>query len=192
MIKSLLTGLVLSSAAFTANAVDYTSVVADKSTILFTSKQMGVPVNGRFPKFTAQVAFDPARPEAAKIQVSVDIGAIDAGSKDANDEVVGKSWFNAHMFPMASFASSGVKALGGKFELTGGLTIKGKTQAIKAPFTLKTEGANGVFDGSFTIKRIDFGVGDGEWADAATVAHEVQITFHIVAAASAAAPAKSK
>jgi polyisoprenoid-binding protein YceI len=37
-----------------------------QSEIAFTSKQMGVPVEGRFRKFDAQVAFDPKQPQAAK------------------------------------------------------------------------------------------------------------------------------
>jgi len=169
-----------------ACAVEYTAVLADKSTLVFQSKQMGVAVQGGFPKFTAQVTFDPAKPEAAKVNLSIDTAAIDAGSKDANDEVVGKQWFNVKMFPTATFVSSGVKALGGgKFEVSGPLTIKGKTLPVKAPFTMKVDGTNAAFDGSFTIKRTDYAIGEGPWADLDTVANEVLIHFHVVAAAAA-------
>jgi polyisoprenoid-binding protein YceI len=44
-----------------------------QSEISFTSKQMGVPVDGRFRKFDAQVAFEPKKPEAAKISFTVDL-----------------------------------------------------------------------------------------------------------------------
>lgn len=177
-------------ATLPAAAVEYGAVQADKSRITFNSRQMGVPVQGGFPKFTAQVAFDPAKPEAAKVNIAIDTGAVDAGSKEANDEVVGKPWFNVRNFPTATFTATGAKALGnGKFEVTGQLAIKGKSQPLAAPFTFKTEGANGVFDGSFTLKRLDFAVGDGPWTDVSTVANEVQVNFHIVAAANAAAPA---
>ena len=175
-----------------ASALEYTRVITDKSNITFTSRQMGVPVAGRFSTFTASLAFDPAKPEATKIQISVDLGSIDAGSTEANDEVIGKPWFNTRMFPVATFASQSVKSIGaGKFELTGTLGIKGKSQPIKAVFVQKPDETNAAFDGSFTIKRIDFGIGEGEWADVGTVANEVQVNFHIVATASAAA-AKSK
>ncbi|MBI3715976.1 MAG: YceI family protein, partial [Betaproteobacteria bacterium] len=167
------------------------NVLADKSTLVFQSKQMGVAVQGRFGKFATQMAFDPAKPEAAKITLTIDTASTDAGSKEANDEVVGKAWFNVKMFPTATFVSSAVKALGGgKFEVSGPLTIKGKTLPVKAPFTLKTEGANAVFDGSFTIKRTDYAIGEGPWADLDTVANEVLINFHVVAAAAAGAAAK--
>ena len=184
-------------AASAAVAVEYSTVQADKSSVSFTSRQMGVPVQGRFAKFATRLAFDPAKPEAAKVDISIDLNSIDAGSKDANDEVVGKQWFNVRMFPAATFTSSAVKAIGaGKFEVTGPLTIKGKAVPITAAFTFKVDGTNGVFDGVFTMKRIDFSIGEGPWADVSTVANEIQVNFHIVATASAAtaavAPAKTK
>lgn len=176
-----------------AAAVEYSNVQTDKSTLTFTSRQMGVPVQGRFPKFNARIAFDPARPDAAKVDISIDLASADAGSKDANDELVGKQWLNVKMFPAASFTSSTVKALGaGRFEVTGPLTIKGKAAPVTAAFTFKPEGANGIFDGGFTLKRIDFAIGEGPWADLSTVANEIQVNFHVVAAAAAASPATRK
>ena len=184
---------VAASVANNAGAVEYTSVLADKSTLNFTSRQMGVPVQGSFSKFTSRVAFDPAKPEAAKVEISIDLASIDAGSKDANDEVVGKQWFNVRMFPSASFASNAVKSLGsGRYEVSGPLTIKGKTAPVTATFQFKPEGANGVFDGGFTLKRIDFAIGEGPWLDLSTVANEIQVNFHFVAAPATAAPATRK
>jgi polyisoprenoid-binding protein YceI len=61
--------LFLAAAAFAAAAPagaeppTATRLVFDKSQIAFVSKQMGVPVEGTFKKFDAQVAFDP--PKAA-------------------------------------------------------------------------------------------------------------------------------
>ncbi len=180
-------------AANTAQAIEYSAVQADKSTIAFTSRQMGVPVQGRFPKFTTRIAFDPAKPEMAKVDISIDLASIDAGSQDANDEVVGKQWFNVKMFPSASFTSTVVKATGaGRYEVTGPLTIKGKAVPVTATFGFKVEGNNGIFDGGFTLRRIDFAIGEGPWADLSTVANEVQINFHVVAAAAAPAPTKTK
>ena len=177
--------------AHAAHAIEYGSVLADKSSVSFASRQMGVPVQGSFPKFITKLSFDPSKPEAAKVELSIDLATIDAGSKDANDEVVGKQWFNVKLFPMATFTSNAVKSVGsGSYEVTGALTIKGKSAPVTAAFTYKTEGSNGVFDGGFTLKRIDFAIGEGPWADVSTVANEIQVKFRVVAAAStAAAPA---
>ncbi len=178
-----LTAALLALAAGGVQAVEYGDFIAERSSLSFVSRQMGVPVDGRFRKFTATLSFDPARPAAASARFDLDLASIDAGSKDANDEVVNKAWFNLKSFPTASFVSSAVKPLGGdRYELVGKLSIKGKTQDISAPLVFRQEGGNAVFDGSFTLKRLDFAVGDGSWSDVSVVANEVQIKFRIVAA----------
>ncbi len=178
--------LAIGSICTAVQAVEYSNVIAEKSAIQFQSKQMGVTVAGKFPKFAIQMVFDPAKPEAAKVNISIDVPSIDAGSKDANDEVVGKQWFNAKAFPSATFVSTGIKALvNGRYEVSGPLTIKGKSLPVVAPLSYKAEGANGVFNGTFTIKRLDYGIGEGPWADISTVANEVQINFTVVAAPAA-------
>lgn len=171
-----------------AQSVEFKQVDTARSSLAFSSKQMGVPVPGSFKKFTTQIAFDPAKPTAASTTLEIDLASIDAGSKDANDEVVGKQWFNVKAFPTARFVSSGVKALGGnRYEALGKMTIKGQTRDIVAPFTFKQDGANGVFDGGFVLKRMDFNIGEGPWADVSAVANEIEIKFHVVAAPVAAA-----
>lgn len=166
-----------------AGAAEIGPLLTDKSRVAFVSKQMGVPVDGEFKKFSAQLAFDTARPEAGRAQIDIDMASVDAGSAEANEEVVGKNWFHVKQFPKAGFVSSGVKSLGGgKYEVAGKLTIRDKTRDISAPFTMITQGANLQFDGSFVIKRADFGIGQGVWADFDTVANEVEIKFRLVTA----------
>lgn len=165
---------------FSAHAVDYNVVQAEKSAITFTYQQMGVKMDGRFRKFAAQIAFDPARPAAASASFDVDLASIDAGSSEADDEVAGKAWFNTRAFPVARFVSGSVKALGGnRYEVAGKLSIKGQTRDVVAPATFTAQGRNGVFDGSFTIRRGDFAIGEGSWAKFDVVANDIVVGFHI-------------
>lgn len=188
MIRKLLAAAVIGAPltvllATPAQAVEYARFQPERSNIAFTSKQMGVPVDGHFKKFAATLSFDPAKPIAAAARIDIDLNSIDAGSKDADDEVVGKQWFNVKAFPTASFVSSGVKALGGdRYEATGKISIKGRTQDAVLPFTVKQDGSSATFDGKLLIKRLDFAIGEGPWADVGTVANEVQIKFRLVAA----------
>jgi polyisoprenoid-binding protein YceI len=178
---ALLSGLVLASAA---GAAEFTAIQAERSTLVFTYRQMGVPVDGHFRKFAARIAFDPAKPAAAKAALDVDLASIDAGSAEANDEVAGKAWFNTKTFPQASFVSTGVKALGGnRYEVAGKMTIKGRTQDVVAPFTFTPKGKDALVEGAFTLKRADFAIGEGMWADFGTVANEIQIKFQFLATA---------
>jgi len=172
------------AACSVAAAAEVGPVQIDRSRVAFVSKQMGVPIDGEFRKFTAQLVFDPAKPEAGRAQVEIDIASVDAGSAEANEEVVGKNWFNVKQFPKAGFVSSSVMPLGGgKFEVAGKLTIRDKSRDIVIPLTTTTRGAAVHFDGSFIINRSDFGIGQGVWADFDTVANEVEIKFTVVAAA---------
>lgn len=173
-------------AAGTARSAEFNQVLLDKSQVSFVSKQMNVPVEGKFTKFTAQVAFDPAKPEAGKAQIEIDTASIDTGSQEANEEVVTKNWFNVKAFPTAKFVSGGVKPLGSnRYEVAGKLTIKGITRDVVAPVTFKPEGSNASFEGAFAIKRLEYKIGEGAWSDTDTVADEVQVRFKLVVAASA-------
>ena len=177
----LLTGLALASLA---QAADYASVQPDKSTLGFVYKQMGVPVDGRFKKFSVQLSFDPTKPATARAVFDLDLASIDAGNEEANDEVAGKDWFNTKAFPHAKFESTGFKALGGnRYEVSGKMTIKGRTQPVIAPFTFTSQGSSAAVDGTFVLKRADYAIGEGSWSDFGTVANEIQIKFHFLASA---------
>ncbi len=179
--KKILLTLALAT-AFSAQAVEYTQVQTDKSTIHFTYKQMGVAVDGQFRKFASQITFDPAKPSAAKATFEVELASVDTGAPEGDQEVAGKPWFNTRAFPTARFVSGTVKPLGGnKVEVAGQLTIKGKTQDVVVPATFTPQGNSGVFDGSFTIRRADFSIGEGSWAKFDIVANDVLIKFRITA-----------
>lgn len=160
------------------------TVLYDKSRISCVSRQENVPVEAQFRKFTARIAFDPAKPETGKAQIEIDVGSFDIDNAEVNDMAKDKDWFNARAFPKATFTATGIRALGGgRFEARGPLSIKGKTLDVAAPFTYKPDAAGGVFDGAFTIKRLQYNIGEGAWKDTGTVADEVQIKFRIVVAA---------
>jgi polyisoprenoid-binding protein YceI len=170
--------------ATAAHAEEYTAVLPDRSSVAFVYRQMNVPVEGRFGKFAAQLKFDPAKPAAASASIDVDLASVDTGSAEADDEVAGKLWFNTKANPTARFIATGFRALGGnRYEAVGKLSIKGRTQDMTAPFTFTAQGRNGIAEGALTIRRADFAIGEGIWADFGTVANEVQIKFRLLAEA---------
>ena len=180
--KHLITLALASVLAVHANAVEYKTIATDKSKVTFQYKQMGVAMDGHFKKFNAQLNFDPAKPAAAQAQIDIDLSSVDAGSSDADDEVVGKAWFNAKAFPKATFVAKQIKPAGAnQFEVTGALTIKGKTQDIKFPLKLATQGNAAVFTGGFVMRRGDFAIGEGIWAKFDVVANDIQVNFQLTA-----------
>ena len=164
--------------ALAAEAVDLNHMVAEKSQLNFVFREMNVPVEGRFKKFDVQVSMDPAKPEAGKVRVEVDLASVDAGSSDADSEVKGKQWFNIAAFPKASFVASEIKALGGgRYEARGPLNIKGTSRDVIAAFSIRSDPAGAWVEGGFTLPRLQFKIGEGEWSDTDAVADTVQIKF---------------
>lgn len=163
-------------------ATEFSAVQLSKSSMVFGYRQMNVPLNGSFAKFNIAARFDPAKPASGSAKIDIYLSSIDTGNSDADEEVLGKLWFDTQHYPQAHFVSSSIKALGGdRYQALGKLTIKGKTLDVSAPFTFKQQGDSASFDGALTINRLDYAIGEGLWADLGTVANKVSITFHFVA-----------
>lgn len=178
--KILTVSLLSASALCAATAHADQKLLPSQSEIGFVSKQMGVPIEGHFKKFDAQIAFDPKKPEASKIAFTIDTGSATVGSVESDAELPKAPWFNVPKFPQATFQSSAVKGLGGgKFEVTGKLSIKGNVRDVVVPVTLAQSGAVTTASGAFAIKRLGFKIGDGDWADTSMVADDVQVKFKL-------------
>lgn len=180
--RKLALGAMAMMMAWSVNAVEYDRIDPASSRIDFGFKQMGVGMDGRFDRFSVQLQFDPVKPEAARAVLELQVDSVDTGSVEGNEEVKGKLWFDSANHPLARFESSQLKALGeGRFELSGNLTIKGHTKAVIASLSYVPDGANARIEGRFPIKRADFGVGEGEWADYGLVANEIEVRFSFLA-----------
>lgn len=182
-IKSPAKSLVLLAAICASGSLFAAILTVDnsKSSVSATFKQMGVPVQAKFKKFQANVDYNAAKPELSTAKVDIDVSSIDLPAPEYNQEVLKKEWFNAAQFAKASFVSTSMKALGvGKLDVSGNLSIKGKTVAVRFPLQIKTEGKNLSFEGSLPIKRLQFAIGEGEWKDTSMVADDVVIQFKVV------------
>lgn len=183
--KKIISAFVLTISSVTLTGFSVATVAQQKlipaeSSIAFISKQFGVPVSGKFKKFDADVAFDPKKPEAAKVSFTVDLLSADIGNAETEAELKKPGWFNVAKVPAATFQSSGVKSLGGgKFEFTGKLAIKGISQNVVVPVTITQRAAKSQVVGSFNLKRLDFKIGDGDWNDVSLVANEVVVNINL-------------
>ena len=170
------------AAAFAASGLAFgqAKVVPAQSQIGFSIKEMGVSVDGKFTKWTADIAFDPKKPEAGKVAFTIATGSATLGAPETDAEVPKAEWFNVAKFPNATFTSTAIKPKGGgKFDVAGKLTVKGTSKDVVVPIALTQAGAATTATGAFAIKRNDFKVGEGEWADTSQVADEVQVKFKI-------------
>jgi polyisoprenoid-binding protein YceI len=157
-------------------------VVVAKSEIAFTMKQMGVNFDGRFKQWKADIVFAPDSLEKSRADVDVDLGSVDLASTESEAEAKGPLWFDTSKFPIAHFASTSIRSLGGdRYEIAGTLSMKGITRDLVVPVVVKADpSGTRVAEGTFSLKRLEYKVGEGEWADTDTVADDVRVRVRMV------------
>lgn len=153
-------------------------VIKDQSRVSFVSRQMGVPVEGSFKSFDADVDFDPDDAKRSRASITIHLDSIDAGSDEATVEIKRKPWFDVKNHPRAEFVSTSLAALGGgRYRVSGTMTMKGRTKPVSTDFVVRAIGGIRVFEGRFVLKRLDFAIGEGAWSDTSTVAGEVEVSY---------------
>lgn len=159
-------------------------IVPAKSEIRFVSRQMGVEVEGRFRRFRADVDWRPDDLAHTRADFAIELASIDLASEEAEDEVRRPGWFDTAKFPVATFTSTAVRATGAdRYEIAGKLALKGVTRDVVVPVALRKDAAGAsVAEGQFTVKRLEFRIGDGPWADPSVVADEVQVRVRMTLA----------
>jgi polyisoprenoid-binding protein YceI len=156
-------------------------VVAAKSEIAFSVKQMGVPVSGRFRRFGGQVQLDTDTLAESSAQISVDIASLTTGDEEADAVALDEPWLDAAGHPRATFTSNAVRALGDdRYEISGELSIRGAPRTVTVPVTLEPQDDGAMLaSGELRIRRTDFGIGGGEWNEGELVANEVPVRFRL-------------
>ena len=157
------------------------TLVPAPSEITFQVKQSGVPIDGRFRKFDAQLALDPKAAQTGTVSISVDTGSATVGFAESDVELPRAPWFNSAKFPRAVFQSNAITALGGgRFQAAGKLELKGTARDLVVPVTIVQSGAQSTATGEFVVKRLDYKIGENEWADLSLVANDVRVRFKLV------------
>lgn len=148
--------------------------------ITFTAAQMGSPLQGSFESFTVKVDFDPVHPEKGKVHAQVPVDSVSAGSREANDLLRSAGFFDAAHFPMARFdAEKFVAQPDGHYLAQGSFTLKGKAVTLPVSFSTVAGPQGRWFEGRFSVSRLAFDVGQGEWSDTSTLDDKVEIAFHV-------------
>jgi len=164
-------------------------IVEEGSTVGFVARQSGAPVEGRFERFEATIAFDPAAPQGGRVEVVIDVASVNSESKDRDATIRSADLFDVAQFPTARFAAERFTAAGdGAYEAHATLTLRDVTREVVLPFSLAVEPhpddpaalrAHAV--GSLEVARLDYGVGQGVWQDTSMVADAVTIAIDILA-----------
>ena len=150
------------------------------SQLVFRAMQAGAEFEGRFTRFSPQIQFDPDDLAGSRFVVEIDTRSADTQDGDRDAALASGDFFAADRWPKAHFETTAFASKGnGKYEARGRLTIRDVTRDVLLPFDFTTaaDGRHATLAGGTTIRRLDFGVGQGEWTDTTWVGNEVKIHF---------------
>jgi polyisoprenoid-binding protein YceI len=144
--------------------------------------QAGAEFEGRFTRFTPEIQFDPADLAGSRFVVEIDTRSANTQDRDRDTALASEEFFASEHWPTARFVTTGFAAKGkDKYEARGKLTIRDVTRDVLLPFSFApaADGRHATLAGGTTIRRLDFGVGQGEWTDTTWVGNEVKVRFEL-------------
>lgn len=159
-------------------AADY--VQAPGSTLTFATRYQGEVFSGNFANFRTRATFDPQDLASARLDVLIAPGSASTANEDRDETLQGQEFFNSSGFPQARYQASAFRHLGGnEYAADGTLTLRGISQPVTLTFTW-TPGAQPVLAGKATVRRLDFDIGGGDWADVELIPNGVAVSTRVV------------
>ncbi len=148
----------------------------------FRADYSGSPVDGSFTRWDAAIKFSSDDLGGSSIRVSVDLASVETADGERDEMLRSDSFFDIAAHPTAVFTSRRIRSRGGdRYEASGTLAMHGASVPLTLPFTVTIDGDRANASGSARLKRTQFGVGSGQWADTGTIADGVAVSFRLKA-----------
>lgn len=157
-----------------------------QSVVYFKYSYGGEPFQGEFRNIQATFDIDPLRPSSCDFQVTIPINDTYVDSPEVLDYLLDYELFDVDTWPTATFKAENCAIdSANSFTSEGTLTIRDQTNPMAFPFNLDVETCDGQvcfhLTSEVTILRLDYGVGQGYWANTAEVPNEVTIEVDVYA-----------
>ena len=150
------------------------------SALTFTNSYQGVEYTGQFRRFDAMIEYDPNDLAHAKFDVTIDITSLDTQNSERDQAALGTDFFDTAKFPRAHFVTSAFrKGADGKVVADGMLTLRGISKPVVLAVSFKPHGGDATLDVAAQVKRLDFGIGTGQWADPSMIGDGVAVHGHL-------------
>ncbi|HYX73955.1 MAG TPA: YceI family protein [Steroidobacteraceae bacterium] len=179
----LLATALLVARAGAADAPGVTHYVLDpaRSSLEFSFLQAGAQNKGRFRTLQVSFDFSPENLAASRLDVTVETNSLDTGDQERDDTLRSADLLAVSKFPQAHFAAARIERTAAGYDAIGKLTIRGVTRDARIPFTFKAATENGApvgyMSGKTSLRRLDYGVGQGDWKATDQVGNEVGVSF---------------
>jgi len=172
--------LILFALAPSTGATATGTAVSETGEIRFVARYEALPLDGVFKRFRVEMTVDRATDEPRALRVVVATGSADMNDRDVNAELKTPAFFAAERFPEAVFSSPQIRREpDGSYVATGTLELKGASRPLTVPFRLSASTSGRELSGEVTVSRLDWNVGQGEWAATDRIAAAVEIRFRI-------------
>ena len=156
---------------------------AQHGSLEFEFVQAGAATRGRFGQFAADIDFTPGAAPSGRFDVRIAVSSIDTQDKERNGQLLTAGLFDVARFAEARYMATRFSANAGGYIAYGQLSLRGVTREVPLQFTYTPASADGksgpVLAGSATLKRLDFGVGEGEWKSTEWISDEVRVLFSL-------------
>jgi polyisoprenoid-binding protein YceI len=174
--------IALLAAAAAARAAAPASYTADPaaSRLGFTGVQEGAEFKGSFRKFTAAVDFAPDSLASARFDVQIDLNSLDTMDKDRDKTMRGPDIFDIAHYPTAHYVTRSFTKTAAGYSAVGALTLRGVTKDVPIDFQFVSAAGQSKIEGTAKLKRLDFGVGQGDYKSTEEVKDEVKVAFSLV------------
>lgn len=171
------TAMLVAMLAAPARAADY--VQAPGSSLAFATRYDGEVFTGRFGGFDTRLSFDPERLAEARLDVTIELAGTSTGNADRDSTLSGGDFFDVARFARARYVAETFRALGGnRYAADGTLSLRGVSRPVTLEFTWTT-GSPALLSGHATVRRLEFGVGGGDWSDTGVIPDEVAISTRV-------------
>lgn len=151
-----------------------------RSTIALTVTQSGKPLEARFSRFEAQIAFDPASPQHTRVAITVDTSSFASGTAQVDQGAVSREFLAAAQHPQARYRLTGLRPLGAaRYEATADLELRGVVVPLTHFATVEAGSDEARASGEVELVRTDWGVGATQFPTGDQVGLEVVVRFDL-------------
>ncbi len=171
--------LALAGMAVAAHAAPVHPILFAQSSLAFSGNQQGERFTGVFRSFEARIEFAVDDLAGSRLEVTIPLKALDSKNTERDQALATRDWFDVGRYPTATFRTLTMRPAAGGAVADAELSIKGHTKRLTFPFTWKATATGATLEAHVTLDRLDFGLGEGEWADDDTIGRKIGVLVHL-------------
>lgn len=132
----------------------------DSTRVIFHISNAGLDVEGSIAGIIGDIKFSKNKLSKSSFIATAKPETIQTGIKLRDKHLKKADYFDAENYPTIKITSKQITKSKDGFEAICTITLKGQTRDLVIPFTFKETNNNAEFKGSFSLNRLDFGLGE--------------------------------